>query len=296
TVSTSVFTTSSTIVPTSTLDAAPGGAPPWLIPPPLLADDQLARLYLALLAIGAALAVISLASQMRAPTPYGRHASREPAWGPQVPRRLAHALANGLPGVGLFLWLYIATYQSLGLTPTVVGGALLLLWLAHFVHRGLVHPLVTRYGARALPLELGLSALVPLTIFATLNALAIAAMPYPDAWFSSPYFLIGALLFAVGFVLNRHADRALRQLRPPGGRDYAIPRGGLFEWVSSPNYLGELIMWIGWSLATWTAAGAVWTLYVAATLVPRARDHHLWYQERFSDYPARRRALIPFTW
>jgi hypothetical protein len=34
----------------------------------------------------------------------------------------------------------------------------------------------------------------------------------------------------------------------------------------------------------------VWTM---ANLVPRARAHHRWYRERFPDYPARRKALVP---
>jgi hypothetical protein len=34
----------------------------------------------------------------------------------------------------------------------------------------------------------------------------------------------------------------------------------------------------------------VWT---AANLVPRAVANHRWYREKFSEYPARRKALIP---
>jgi 3-oxo-5-alpha-steroid 4-dehydrogenase 1 len=36
---------------------------------------------------------------------------------------------------------------------------------------------------------------------------------------------------------------------------------------------------------------ANWTM---ANLVPRVLAHHRWYRETFKDYPARRRALIPF--
>ncbi len=273
-----------------------GGAPLWLIPPSLLADDQLARLYLALLAIGAAIAVISLATQMRSPAPYGRHSSRDPAWGPAIPQRLSHALATAVPGIGLFTWLFFVTHESLGLAPTAASWTLFTMWLLHFAHRGLLHPALMRYSAPTVPLGICLGGLVPNAIFATLNALAIAAMPYPDSWLLTPWFSLGALLFAAGWVINRRADWTLRGLRAPGSATYGIPRGGLFEWVSSPNYLGELVMWVGWSLATWTAAGTVWALFAAATFFPRARDHHRWYQERFPDYPAERRALIPFTW
>jgi protein-S-isoprenylcysteine O-methyltransferase Ste14 len=91
------------------------------------------------------------------------------------------------------------------------------------------------------------------------------------------------------------SDRALRALRAPGESGYAIPRGGAFEWVSCPNYLGELLEWFGWAIATWSIAGLAFALYTAANLGPRALAHHAWYRERFPGYPPRRRALIPFV-
>ena len=74
---------------------------------------------------------------------------------------------------------------------------------------------------------------------------------------------------------------------------YKIPRGGLYRWVSCPNYLGELLEWTGFALASWCLPGLAFAVYTAANLVPRAVAHHRWYRERFPDYPAGRRALIP---
>ena len=39
-------------------------------------------------------------------------------------------------------------------------------------------------------------------------------------------------------------------------------------------------------------AGTAFAVYTAANLVPRALDHHRWYQETFPDYP-RRKAIVP---
>ena len=73
-----------------------------------------------------------------------------------------------------------------------------------------------------------------------------------------------------------------------------MPRGGLFRYVSCPNYLGEILEWLGWAVATWSLAGLAFAVFTLSNLGPRAFSHHRWYQERFPDYPPERRALLPF--
>jgi 3-oxo-5-alpha-steroid 4-dehydrogenase 1 len=75
-----------------------------------------------------------------------------------------------------------------------------------------------------------------------------------------------------------------------------VPHGGGYRFVSSPNYLGEILEWAGWAVAAWSPAGAAFAAYTIANLAPRAADHHRWYRERFPDYPPARRALVPFVW
>ena len=104
----------------------------------------------------------------------------------------------------------------------------------------------------------------------------------------------GAALFAGGLWLNVSSDRALRRLRRPGETGYKIPRGGAFEWVSCPNYLGEVVEWTGWAIATWSLPGLAFAVYTAANLVPRALSHHAWYRREFPDYPRERRAVLPY--
>ena len=57
---------------------------------------------------------------------------------------------------------------------------------------------------------------------------------------------------------------------------YRVPRGGLFAYVSCANYLGELVQWSGWAVATWSTAGLLWLLFALSTFVPRARATHAW--------------------
>lgn len=80
------------------------------------------------------------------------------------------------------------------------------------------------------------------------------------------------------------------------GLGYRIPRGGMYELISCPNYLGETIEWIGYAVTTGSIVGTAFAFYTFANLAPRAHQHHQWYQETFPDYPVNRKAYIPCIW
>ena len=84
--------------------------------------------------------------------------------------------------------------------------------------------------------------------------------------------------------------------RKPGETGHKIPRSGLFKYVTSANYLGEIVEWCGWAIATWSLPGLAFAVWTSANLVPRARVHHRWYKRRFEDYPEKRRVIIPFVY
>jgi protein-S-isoprenylcysteine O-methyltransferase Ste14 len=86
----------------------------------------------------------------------------------------------------------------------------------------------------------------------------------------------------------------LFSLRRRGEKGYKIPHGGLYRWISCPNYFGELLEWTGWAIATWSLAGFSFALWTFANLVPRALSNHKWYRQKFADYPKNRKAIIPY--
>jgi 3-oxo-5-alpha-steroid 4-dehydrogenase 1 len=118
---------------------------------------------------------------------------------------------------------------------------------------------------------------------------------YDVSWLWSPAFLIGLTLFVTGYRINRWADRVLANLRKPGETGYKIPRGGLYEVISCPNYFGELLEWTGFAIAAGSLAGWAFVVFTAANLIPRALAHHRWYREKFPDYPPWRKAVIPMV-
>jgi steroid 5-alpha reductase family enzyme len=102
------------------------------------------------------------------------------------------------------------------------------------------------------------------------------------------------MLFIAGFFINQYHDHLLIQLRKSNGADYKIPFGGLFRFISCPNFFGEIIEWGGFALLTWCLPSFSFFLWTLVNLLPRAIDHHRWYKKTFADYPKNRKAIIPF--
>nr|7C83_A Chain A, 3-oxo-5-alpha-steroid 4-dehydrogenase [Pseudomonadota bacterium] len=238
----------------------------------------------------AAFGAFSFATLFFVPAPYGRH--QRGGWGPTVPTRLAW-IAQELPAPLVFALVFARGEHADRLVPLLLLG----LWQLHYLQRTFVFPLLMRVGAKRTPLVTALLAFVFNCVNGAANAYAIThgALRHTEAWLADPRFAIGALLFLGGWALNLHSDAILRRLRAPGETRYEIPRGGAYRLVSCPNYLGEIVEWCGWALATWTYAGAVFAFFTFANLFPRALAHHRWYRERFPDYPRERKAVIPFV-
>lgn len=220
--------------------------------------------------------------------PYGRHT--RPGWGPRINNRWGWLLMEA-PAVFLFL-LYFLIGQRNDLVPVF----LLFVWQSHYFYRAFVYPFTLR-RSHTMPVSVVCLALIFNLINSYIQARWIytlaPATSYTKEWLTDGRFLVGICLFYSGFLINKHADRILRNLRKSADADYKIPQKGLFRFISCPNYLGEIIEWIGWAFALWSLPGIVFAFWTASNLVPRARSHHLWYKKNFADYPGNRKALIP---
>ncbi len=224
--------------------------------------------------------------------PYGRHGRS--GWGPQIPATLGWILMEAPSPLGMTLLFVLATPER-HRNPAAI--AFLALWLVHYINRAFVFPFRMRNAGKTMPAAVALMAVVFNLGNAYLNGrwLFHFSPLYPDAWLTDPRFLVGVALFFAGFAINQHSDWVLLHLRKPGETGYKIPRGGLYRFVSCPNYFGEVLEWTGWALATWCVAGVTFAVWTAANLVPRAITHHRWYREQFPDYPSERRAVFPYV-
>ena len=223
--------------------------------------------------------------------PYGRHTRG--GWGPMINPKLGWMIMES-PVVILMFWYYFNGVQP----TTLVGTVFLVMWQFHYIHRTYIFPLRMRSTDKRMPVSIVGSAV----FFNIMNGylqghyLYDLASPYPNSWLMSPMFIVGAILFVVGFAINYQSDGILRNLRKPGESGYKIPNGGCYRWISNPNYFGELIEWTGWAIATWSISGVLFVVWTAANLVPRAISNHAWYKEKFAEYPKARKAIVPFIW
>lgn len=124
--------------------------------------------------------------------------------------------------------------------------------------------------------------------------LAYMAPDPTSAWYLNLRILAGIVLFIAGFILNLYHDQILLKLRKNKNTGYQIPFGGLFKYVSCPNFLGEIIEWAGFALLVWSLPALSFLVWAAVNLIPRAIDHHKWYKQHFEDYPKERKAILPF--
>lgn len=224
------------------------------------------------------------------PAPYGRHVDKN--WGPTIPNKwgwfimettvLVALFANLLPYID---WMTLPCFVMIGL------------FCLHYVNRAFVFPFRIKTHGKRMPLLTVGSAILFNTINGSLLGLWFSRFAhYPNSWLTQPRFLMGVILFVTGFSINLWSDGKLFALRKKGDTGYYIPYGGLYDHVSSPNLLGEIIEWTGFALLTWSLPALAFLVWTLANLVPRAMANQRWYRAKFPDYPLQRKILFPFIW
>lgn len=225
------------------------------------------------------------------PAPYGRHVRR--GWGLTIGNKVGWLVMES-PSPIIFITLFFLRDNPLNTVLVIF----LIMWCTHYLHRAFIYPFSLRKTANRMPWLIVSFGFVFNLMNAYLNGRYVFSFSggYGNEWLADPRFIIGVLMFIIGFFINRRADQVLRSLRQHGETGYKIPYSRLHNLVSSPNYLGEIIIWSGWATATWSLPGLAFALWTVANLLPRARDHHRWYHENFPDYPPERKALVPGIW
>jgi len=223
--------------------------------------------------------------------PYGKFLRK--GFGHGISSHLAWMIME-LPAFLLILSILFIEDFSISLVTIVF----VIIWEVHYIQRTFIYPFLIKNRQKKFPILLIFFGMLfnGLNAFTNSYFLIKYASSYELGWLYSLPFIIGLGLFLIGYAINLHSDHILRNLRKSGETHYIIPRQGLFNYVSSPHYFGEVTEWLGWVIMTMSPAGLVFFIFTVANLLPRARDNHKFYKQEFADYPIERKVLIPFIW
>jgi len=219
--------------------------------------------------------------------PYGKFSRK--GWGPEIKSKWAWMIMEFPSPFLMTIFFLTSDFKSL---PQYI---FILAWLAHYISRTFIYPFSQSGREKPYPVIVASMAV----FFNLLNGFAngygvFSIYNYSLSWLYSWQFISGFIIFITGFAINKAADEKLRILRNKVPLEYVIPKGWLFELISSPHYFGEIIEWAGWALMTWSLPGLAFSVFTFANLFPRAIASHRWYKSHFPEYPSDRKAVIPF--
>ncbi len=218
---------------------------------------------------------------------------RTAQWGFSIPNKIGWLLMEA-PVFFVMLILWLQSDRSVLSVPFLF----FLLFELHYFQRSFVFPFLMK-GKSQMPVAIMLMGVV----FNLLNGYIQGEWLFflaPEDLYSSDYlcrinFWIGILVFFLGMGINWHSDYVIRHLRQPGDTRHYLPEKGLYHWVTSGNYFGELLEWTGFALTTSSPAAWAFVWWTFANLAPRAYAIRQKYREEFGvEAVGKRKCLIPY--
>ena len=167
---------------------------------------------------------------------------------------------------------------------------ILSLWILHYFYRTILFPIKLKTKGKKMPVIIVISAFMFNLFNGFFVGYEIGNISQLDFGINT---LIGLIIFFTGMYINRSSDNKLISLRKEN-KEYQIPQGGMFNYISCPNHFGEIIEWFGFAIIVFNLGALSFAFWTAFNLIPRAMNHHNWYKQSFVEYPKDRKAVIPF--
>ena len=225
-----------------------------------------------------AMAVVVFVSLYFVDAGYGKMIS--PKWGWAVNNKVAWVLMEA-PVFFVMLYFWLTAGDMWAVAPL----AMFLLFELHYFQRSFVFPFLLK-GKSKMPVAIMTMGIIFNCINGYIQGMWIFRLSgnmYTAEWLTSPQFIIGAVIFFVGLAINWHSDYVIRHLRKPGDTRHYLPQKGMYRYVTSANYFGEIVEWAGFAVLTWSFAGLVFLIWTCANLVPRANSIYHKYEKEFAD-------------
>lgn len=217
-------------------------------------------------------------------------------WGLSINNRIGWVLMES-PVFLAMCYLWWTSSRTFEVVPLIF----FCIFQLHYLQRSFIFPFLIK-GKSRMPLSIILMGITFNCINACIQGGWIFYLSPSDSytidWIFTPQFIVGVVIFFMGFVINLNSDNIIRNLRAPGDTKHYIPRGGMFSYVSSANYFGELLEWVGFAIMTWSWAGFVFAWWTFANLGPRAAKIHSRYKAEFGEefIKLKLKRMIPFIY
>ena len=219
---------------------------------------------------------------------YGKMRSEK--WGPSMSNKAGWFLME-VPVFLVVLYMYFKSFPLYGgVTKNVPYWLFFLFFEFHYFQRSFIFPFLLKGNGR-MPFAIMILSVVWNLINGYIQGywlFHLAPQYYPDMytaeWVLTPQFIIGTIIFFTGWCINIHSDY--------------LPKKGLYKYVTSANYLGEITEWLGFAILTWSLAGLLFFWFSCCNLVPRSNAIYKKYEEEFPDEFDRKKLkrIIPFIY
>lgn len=221
---------------------------------------------------------------------------RTSSWGWSINNKVAWVLMES-PVFGAMLAIWLLAGMPLEL-PQIL---LFAMFMLHYFQRSFIFPLLMT-GKSRMPIAIMLMGVVFNVTNGVMQGGGLYWFPQAEynegaGYLTHWYVWSGIVLFFAGLAINWHSDHVIRHLRKPGDTRHYLPAKGMYKYVTSANYLGELMEWTGFAIAAASPAAWVFVWWTAANLVPRAHAIHRKYRQEFGNGAVGdRKRIIPYIY
>jgi len=201
---------------------------------------------------------------------------------------------------GVFVTLFYIVYTFIFSNMTFKKILVIIPFLIHYIHRAFIFPFCI-HSSDNIPLEITLLIFIACFFNAVMINRSIFYFCNYDKEFWI-FYIFGLISFGIGAFINIFSDYSMAKQRRMQGLNgqYIIPRGFLFEYISCPNYFGEIIEWLSFMVLSSSFSGFIFFITNISFLYPRAIHIHEWYKEYFKNEfnndkgLSERKAILPF--
>ena len=240
--------------------------------------------------LGLAIITFGILASGKLTASYGRHYSKSSIF-PSVNGKVGWMCMEIVSPTTILL--FFQAYKLHG--PYLSTGRVLLgLWLIHYINRSVLSVILSP-GMKISRLDIVFSSM----FFNFINASWVGhdlALLNAEEFTVSLKTIVGLVMFILGMVVNVSSDYHLqseRRRRGETGGQYILPEWGLYKYIVSPNYAGEILEWTGYAILLGRESGWSFVAWTICNLGPRARSNLAWYKKKFGDKVNNRKGIIP---